>query len=57
MTGTYPQGWLDRGTAMTDHNNYDVIELFYRGWIHMLPRQCQVASAAVNEMTNWCLVW
>jgi hypothetical protein len=40
---------------MTDHNNYDVTELFYRGWIHMVPRQCQVASAAVNEMTNWWL--
>jgi len=37
MTGTYPQGWLDGGTAMTDHNKYDVTELFYRGWIHMVP--------------------
>jgi hypothetical protein len=54
-TGTYPQGWLDGGTAMSDHNNYDVAELFYRGWIQMVPRQRKAASAAVNEMTNWCL--
>jgi len=23
-TGIYPQGWLDGGTTMSDHNNYDV---------------------------------
>ena len=57
MTGIYSPGWLDGGTAMTDHNNYAVTELFYRGWIHMVPRQCQVASAAVNEMTNWLSDW
>ncbi len=55
QTGTYPQGWLDRGTEMTDHNNYDVAELFYRGWIQMVPRQRQAASIAVNEMKHWCL--
>jgi hypothetical protein len=44
-----PEGWLDGGTAMSDHNNYDVAELFYRGWIHMVPRQRQAASAAVND--------
>ena len=54
-TDTYPQGWLDGGTKMTDHNNYDVAELFYRGWIHMLPLQRQAASAAIAEMVNWCI--
>jgi hypothetical protein len=53
--GTYPQGWLDGGTTMTDHNNYDVAELFYRGWMRMEPRQRQAASAAVKEMLDWCL--
>jgi hypothetical protein len=54
-TGVYPQGWRDGGTVMTDHNNYDVAELFYRGWIHMAPRQRQAASAAVSKMVNWCI--
>jgi hypothetical protein len=53
--GRYPEGWLDGGTDMSDHNNYDVAELFYRGWIHMTPRQRQAASAAVNDMAQWCL--
>jgi hypothetical protein len=54
-TGIYPQGWLDRGTVKTDHNNYDVVELFYRGWIRMDQRQREAASAAVTEMLDWCL--
>jgi len=53
--GTYPQGWLDRGTEMTDHNNYDVVELFCRGWIWMEPRQREAASAEVGRMLDWCL--
>ena len=54
-TGKYPQGWHDRGGKMSDHNNYDVAELFYRGWIWMEPRQRQAASAAVKEMIDWCI--
>lgn len=54
-TGVYPEGWLDGGTSMSDHNNYDVAELFYRGWIQMLPRQRQAASASVDELIHWCL--
>jgi hypothetical protein len=53
--GTYPDGWLQRGTLMTDHNNYDVVELFHRGWAWMSPQQRQAASAAVEEMLHWCL--
>src|SRR6516225_12018689 len=52
-TGIYPQGWLDGGTRMSDHNNYDVAELFYRGWIQMVPRQRQAASTSVSEMIHW----
>ena len=53
--GIYPQGWLERGTEMTDHNNYDVVELFYRGWKLMKPWQRQTASTAVKEMLAWSL--
>jgi hypothetical protein len=53
--GTYPQGWLNGGDAMSDHNNYDVVELFYRGWRDMEPRQRVAASAAVNDLFKWCL--
>jgi hypothetical protein len=49
-TGIYPEGWLDGGTSMSDHNNYDVAELFYRGWIQMLPRQRQAATTSVDEI-------
>ena len=53
--GTYPEGWLDLGTTMTDHNNYDVATLFLRGWIHMTPQQRAKASAKVEELVDWCL--
>jgi hypothetical protein len=50
----YPQGWLERG-KMTDHNNYDVVELFHRGWRYMRPDQRKLAAEAVDEMLDWCL--
>jgi hypothetical protein len=50
----YPQGWIQDG-KMSDHNNYDVVELFYRGWKHMSPGQRQLASRAVATMFEWCL--
>src|SRR5262249_55904009 len=57
----YPQGWLQppskahpQGT-MTDHNNYDVVELFHRGWRHMDRAQREPASYAVAEMLAWCM--
>lgn len=53
--GVYPQGWRDRGTVMSDHNNYDVVELFYRGWNRIEPHQRVAASAAVKDLFDWCL--
>jgi hypothetical protein len=53
-THRYPQGWLE-ASGMTDHNNYDVAELFYRGWPHMRPDQRAAATVAVDEMLDWCL--
>jgi hypothetical protein len=50
----YPQGWVENG-KMTDHNNYDVVELFSRGWPHMRPDQRKQASREIGEMLNWCL--
>jgi hypothetical protein len=53
--GIYPEGWRQAGKLMTDHNNYDVVELFYRGWAWMSPPQREAASAAVDEMLRWCI--
>jgi hypothetical protein len=50
----YPQGWLE-ASGMTDHNNYDVAELFYRGWPYMAPDQRKLAGEAVAEMLDWSL--
>ena len=50
----YPQGWLEHG-KMTDHNNYDVAELFYRVWSKMTGAQRDQASACLDEMLSWCL--
>jgi len=53
--GTYPQGWLNGGETMSDHNNYDVAELFHLGWRHMAPWQRAAASVAVAKLLNWCV--
>jgi hypothetical protein len=50
----YPQGWLEK-SGMTDHNNYDVAEIFRRGWPHMEPDQRKAAADAVDKMLDWCL--
>jgi hypothetical protein len=50
----YPQGWLEN-SKMTDHNNYDVVELFWRGWPHMRPDQRRQASQETAKMLDWCL--
>lgn len=50
----YPQGWL-QDQKMTDHNNYDVAELFYRAWPYMRADQRRAASDAVAQMFDWCI--
>jgi hypothetical protein len=50
----YPQGWLEN-SKMSDHNNYDVVELFFLGWPHMRPDQRQQAAREVAKMLDWCL--
>ncbi|MBV9203248.1 MAG: hypothetical protein JO320_08975 [Alphaproteobacteria bacterium] len=51
----YPQGWLEKNSKMSDHNNYDVAELFFRGWPYMRPDQRRQASQEVAKMLKWCL--
>ena len=51
----YPQGWLERGELMTDHNNYDFVELFYRAWPYMRPDQRLLASQEIRKMVDWYL--
>jgi hypothetical protein len=50
----YPQGWLEP-SGPTDHNNYDVAQIFYRGWPYMDAMQRMLAADAVEEMLDWCL--
>ena len=50
----YPQGWLDQD-GMTNHNNYDVVELFRLGWEHMDADQRRAASLDIGGMLDWCL--
>jgi hypothetical protein len=50
----YPEGWLEN-SKMSDHNNYDVVELFFRSWPHMRPDQRRRASQEIAKMLDWCL--
>ena len=50
----YPEGWLEN-SKMTDHNNYDVVELFSRGWPYLRPDQRQRARQEITKMLDWCL--
>jgi hypothetical protein len=49
----YPEGWLEP-SGPSDHNNYDVAEIFYRGWPHMDGAQRSAAAAAIDQMFHWC---
>lgn len=52
----YPQGWLEGSKlVMTDHNNYDVVELFYRAWPYMRGDQRRLARQEIRKMVDWCL--
>ncbi|MFI5014326.1 MAG: hypothetical protein ACHQAY_18470 [Hyphomicrobiales bacterium] len=50
----YPQGWLD-SDGMTNHNNYDVAELFSLGWPYMREDQRVAARAEITRMLDWAL--
>jgi hypothetical protein len=50
----YPQGWLDED-GMTNHNNYDVAELFRLGWPHMREDQRGAARIEIKRMLDWSL--
>jgi hypothetical protein len=50
----YPEGWLEN-SKMTDHNNYDVVELFSRGWLYLSPDQRHKATLEIAKMVDWCL--
>ena len=50
----YPQGWLD-DDGMTNHNNYDVTELFRLGWPHMREDQRVAARVEIARMLDWSL--
>jgi hypothetical protein len=52
--GDYPEGW-GQGADRNDHNNYDVAELFHLGWPRMSAAQRREATAAINEMLDFCL--
>jgi hypothetical protein len=43
----YPQGWLEP-SGMTDHNNYDVAELFYRAWPYI-----DAAKTTRRKCSGW----
>jgi hypothetical protein len=51
---TYPNGWLD-SDGMTNHNNYDVVALFKRGWPQMRVDQREAAGGEIARMLEWCL--
>ena len=55
-TLTYPGGWRpqDGTEPFNNHNNYDVIQIFFYGWPHMSHDQKSKACEAVHAMVTWC---
>ena len=52
----YPAGWRpDAQTQYNNHNNYDVLTIFYYGWPHMTTKQKQDARNEIAAMLDWCL--
>ncbi len=52
----YPAGWRPSVEVQyNNHNNYDVVSIFYFGWPHMSAQQKLCARQAIKSMLDWCL--
>ncbi len=52
----YPAGWRpDAETQYSNHNNYDVLSIFYYGWPHMSAEQKKSSRTEIAAMLAWCL--
>ncbi|WP_342361823.1 hypothetical protein [Terrarubrum flagellatum] len=52
----YPNGWRpDESTSFSNHHNYDVVQIFFRGWPYMSQDLKKQARAAMLDMLRWCL--
>jgi hypothetical protein len=52
----YPAGWKpDAQTQYSNHNNFDVLTIFFFGWPHMNAQQKQRARREITLMLHWCL--
>lgn len=52
---TYPNGWKPKDAAYSDHHNYDVVQIFFRGWPYMTRQLKTEARSAMEDMLHWCL--
>jgi hypothetical protein len=48
-----PNGWLKNG-KLTDHNNFDVVTIFSRGWKAAPGLQSTVATE-IQRLVDWCV--
>jgi hypothetical protein len=52
----YPAGWRpDSKTQYNNHNNYDLLTIFFYGWPHMNADQKRRARIEIAAMLEWCL--
>lgn len=51
----YPNGWRTKDGGLSNHNNYDVVQIFFYGWPHFdRPLKKRVADE-IWLLVRWCL--
>jgi hypothetical protein len=52
----YPMGWKpDADTRYSNHNNHDLVTIFFFGWPHIASSQKEAVRAEITDMLTWCL--
>ena len=52
---TYPNGWRTKAGTLSNHHNYDVVQILFYGWPHVSRALKRRAADEIGVMLAWCL--
>ena len=51
----YPNGWRTKDGGFSNHNNYDVLQIFFYGWPYLSRNLKERAADEIRLLLRWCL--
>lgn len=51
----YPNGWRTKDGGLSNHHNYDVVQIFFYGWPYLSRDLKKRAAAEIGLLLRWCL--